>query len=484
MRENSALGIVRFNCYFIFSAVLILILIRFIASRTIHLYDDAYITFRYAENLARGNGFIYNIGEKTLGLTGPLYGLLLAAFNYLGIRLQIFVNILNITADALILFFTLKLLIKSNYKLAAYCFAFLFTISPLMNRITVGGMEMNMFLLLSLAAIYSYNTQRKFLSVAVATMAYFLRPEGALLVLILIIYEFISNSKMISFKMIIISLSILIIPFIIIFSFYGSIFPQSVISKTGYHDDLWYLIKGWLFSDFIFVAAFPLAIWGGILYFKKNQLLQILIIWGSLYAIANFVMRQKIFTWYPYPVHYVQLLIAAFGAAHLLSRFKLPAKINLAAVFPVYMGFGEMLLWVFVLIFKGSNPVQHNVYNPLQKWCIENQVNNKTFLASDIGIIGYFSKSRIYDSEDLVTQNTMNYRQTDGKINGKMIENIKPDYIFLNLRSGYVELIRKFDTLYKPLVRFSEQGKKDLYPKPEEFGDFWHPDYIVYKRLK
>jgi 4-amino-4-deoxy-L-arabinose transferase-like glycosyltransferase len=41
-------------------------------------YDDAYITFRYARNLALGHGFVYNPGDNILGTTTPLLTLLLA----------------------------------------------------------------------------------------------------------------------------------------------------------------------------------------------------------------------------------------------------------------------------------------------------------------------------------------------------------------------------------------------------------------------
>src|SRR5690606_8741405 len=40
--------------------------------------DDAYITFRYARNIATGVGFVYNPGERVLGTTTPAYALLLA----------------------------------------------------------------------------------------------------------------------------------------------------------------------------------------------------------------------------------------------------------------------------------------------------------------------------------------------------------------------------------------------------------------------
>src|SRR5437879_8677865 len=42
-----------------------------------HPIDDAYITFRYARNLAEGLGLVYNPGEWVLGTTAPLWAMLL-----------------------------------------------------------------------------------------------------------------------------------------------------------------------------------------------------------------------------------------------------------------------------------------------------------------------------------------------------------------------------------------------------------------------
>src|SRR5207302_4729112 len=43
-----------------------------------HAIDDAYITFRYARNLAEGLGLVYNPGEWVLGTTAPLWAIVLA----------------------------------------------------------------------------------------------------------------------------------------------------------------------------------------------------------------------------------------------------------------------------------------------------------------------------------------------------------------------------------------------------------------------
>ena len=46
--------------------------------------DDCFIYLRYAENLANGNGLVYNIGERVEGFSSPLWVLLLAIGEVLG----------------------------------------------------------------------------------------------------------------------------------------------------------------------------------------------------------------------------------------------------------------------------------------------------------------------------------------------------------------------------------------------------------------
>jgi hypothetical protein len=41
--------------------------------------DDVFITYRYAQNLASGHGFVFNPGERVFGVTEPAVGLLLGA---------------------------------------------------------------------------------------------------------------------------------------------------------------------------------------------------------------------------------------------------------------------------------------------------------------------------------------------------------------------------------------------------------------------
>jgi arabinofuranosyltransferase len=59
------------------------------------LVDDAYITFRYAENLAAGHGLVWNPGERVEGYTNLLWVLLLVPFARFGLDLVIPAAILS-----------------------------------------------------------------------------------------------------------------------------------------------------------------------------------------------------------------------------------------------------------------------------------------------------------------------------------------------------------------------------------------------------
>ncbi|MEI7772616.1 MAG: hypothetical protein WCI67_21680, partial [Chloroflexales bacterium] len=60
-----------------------------------HGFDDPYVTYRYAANLAAGQGFVYNPGLAVLSTTAPLYGLLLAPAAAVGLDLPLASNLIS-----------------------------------------------------------------------------------------------------------------------------------------------------------------------------------------------------------------------------------------------------------------------------------------------------------------------------------------------------------------------------------------------------
>ncbi|MFT5195159.1 MAG: hypothetical protein ACI9EW_000739 [Cellvibrionaceae bacterium] len=93
----------------IFIFILVLIASRIAAASMLHVFDDAFITFRYAQNLANGIGFVYNPGEWVLGTTAPAYGLLVSIFELLRLPTPLAVTAMNILIDVGLFLFAVRL---------------------------------------------------------------------------------------------------------------------------------------------------------------------------------------------------------------------------------------------------------------------------------------------------------------------------------------------------------------------------------------
>ena len=67
------------------------------------LVDDAFISFRYARNLAGGNGLVFNIGDRVEGYTNFLWVLMLSGLMKLGCDPLVWSRVLGVLAGAAIL---------------------------------------------------------------------------------------------------------------------------------------------------------------------------------------------------------------------------------------------------------------------------------------------------------------------------------------------------------------------------------------------
>jgi len=63
------------------------------------ILDDAYITYRYAENLILGNGLVFNLGERVEGTSSLLWTVLLAAGMQLGLTPDALSQVMATTAN-------------------------------------------------------------------------------------------------------------------------------------------------------------------------------------------------------------------------------------------------------------------------------------------------------------------------------------------------------------------------------------------------
>lgn len=262
----------------ILSLILILIWPRWIV-------DDAYIYFRYAENLAKHGELTWNVGgEKVEGYTGILWVLLLAAGIKFGIKPEIFFVILNILffySGLYVIYHASRSLQFSN--ILKIIFPFLYVLTAALYTHLFSGLETMLFIFLSLLSTYYYYLLVKNdeglankIGFSLSNLLLSLtRPEGIAFALLLFLAQ-LTKSKAKKRNFLIIGL-IYLLPFSLYFLwklfYYGSILPNTFFAKSNQP----YLLAGNInyfirfFAKFLFV---PLALLFACFCYGRNKALE------------------------------------------------------------------------------------------------------------------------------------------------------------------------------------------------------------------
>jgi hypothetical protein len=139
--------------------------------------EDAYITFRYARNLARGLGLVFNPGERVMGYTSPLW----TVWNALGIALGkdpvAWSRATSVLLEAVALVLVTRMLLRAFGAAAAWTFALFFAGWTFFAAMSVSGMENSAFFALLALAAWLVERKSLFSGVALGLLA-LMRPEG------------------------------------------------------------------------------------------------------------------------------------------------------------------------------------------------------------------------------------------------------------------------------------------------------------------
>jgi len=458
-----------------------LVTCRIIGSMILPVYDDAFITLRYSRNLARGDGFVYHPDEWVLGTTCIGFGLINSLFYLLGLPMPQTAVVMNIISDVVIFYTTVYAIPRNERHLFGVLFGGLFAVSPIMTRISIGGMEMSLYLVCSILSILFYYRQFKKTAIILAVFCYYLRPEALILLGLLCAMEWLSGKKANSLKLGILGILALSLPLIVVFSFYGQVIPQSVIAKSTSlaKPSFFDVIKQLLAPDPLIVVLIPLAIWGFFVNVKQAGFSKIVGVWSMIYVTVYTIARPKMWSWYGMPVYYAVLLLATTGSINLIKRLPQLSKTPLLKWLSPVVGGLAIAVWVVLWVRIGSSGVTKYVYEPLKAWCKENIKEGTSILAGDIGAIGYYSDARIYDLAGLVWPDALSFKSATD-----VIQTYLPDYLFLTATRDTVEMMSgaPLNSLYKPVARFSKTNISDLELDEDNYPHHWVQDYIMFKK--
>jgi len=286
--------------------------------------DSAYITYRYAENIAAGNGFVYNVGERVLGVVTPLYTILLALFALAHLPLPFVSQILGIAASGLI--GILLYLYCRRVIPGAACILppLLYALWPNAVNTDISGTEMTLFSLALLSFFYALLTARYRAALVVSALSALVRPEGVLLIVLYFLFKF--TLKLHNFKRdylpdLLVVTGVLLPWFAFSAIYFGSPIPQAVDASLAWRSGLENDGSFRRFIELLHLSS-PVgwivtlgALWG-----IGYSLMRIY--WGWLEAlfamliIAGLALSGvHLFFWYSAPVTVLLALFLGIGAA-------------------------------------------------------------------------------------------------------------------------------------------------------------------------
>jgi len=216
--------------------------------------DDAFISYRYAKNLVRGNGMVFNLGEKVEGYTNFLWVILISIFIKVGATPVIVSKVFGIVSSFLLLYGTYligKKLLDSKYPYDLIAL-FLLSVSPCIAVWAVGGLETVFFAALVVWAIYFFfSTKYLLLSPYLFILASMTRPEGVLFFLIILVYMLIVRRYRDSLGFLTRFLIFGGIYFVWRLYYFGDLLPNTFYAKVGRFGGHHWLSGFGYFYDFV-----------------------------------------------------------------------------------------------------------------------------------------------------------------------------------------------------------------------------------------
>jgi hypothetical protein len=399
------------------------------------LLDDAYVTLRYADNLIRGLGLVYNPGERVMGTTSPLFTLILAAGGRLlgSSHLEELAVSFGILATLGTLYFCERILDAAGVPPAVkWNYLAVLTFLPSFVSNSSSGMETPVVLFLMSVSLYLCMKNR-FVALSIVGFLLFLsRIDTGLWLLALVIHLVLSHRGRLV-RTLVWPLALFSGAMVAWLSFtriyFGTIIPESVTGKAVSHGA--FVMPDWhyaltFFSAFVpaqrfgvwglaviaavflFLVPFTLELW------RSHPQLRPILYFFPLYVAAFFASHAPLFSWYEMPPKWAFYLIVVYALWRLLSSL---VHLTQWSLKPDYiLALVGVLVFVLALrtVRNRYGPPQTNAFLALSDYVEQNLRPEGSIFLEHIGLVGYKTRRYIYDSMGLVTPETIRLKRLYG----------------------------------------------------------------------
>jgi len=414
--------------------------------------DDTYIYLQYAKNIANGDGFSFNAGTPSYGVTGPLWALLIAAGTAVHLDPYIVAKTLDLffaCIAILVLYFVAYQVLedKAYAVLAAAVFAF----DSWFLRWTASGMESSFAVLLVLLCMLYVNRHEYALASLVCGLLTLVRPEGALLFAVILLNRLVVSSEGHgSFRSILLSVGFylaVVLPWVVFSAVhFGTVVPNTVAAKSS---------AGMSFGEYAFVATSIIKILGstqalcgialvaGLLIawktheWKTLSTDRIAFLWIFLLPVSYLLLKVQVVSRYLLLVAPLIVVYGLWGVRKLGERWELSHRTtrwSIVCLVLTSIGINQYLYHAMVVPHMSAFVEGMNTsLKPIAYWLREHTPEQTTVLAPDVGLVGYISGRTLYDTAGLISPEVKRafagVTYDEGMKEQRYLRVVKPDYL-------------------------------------------------------
>ncbi len=430
---------------------------------TRYIAEDAYITFRYAHQLAAGNGFVHNTGDRLYGTTTPLYTLLMAGWLLLGVgNAALGASLLNLAASAATLVFVWLAVRRLGFSLARQAAALLvLALSLRLLSNDTRGMETPWVIGFMAASWWALVTGRAKLAGLLAGLLLWTRVDLFLWPLALVGVQALADRRKASWLAALTGLTYL--PWVVFATLYfGSPIPHTVTAKWVAY--LQYntepaivnlpIVLNYLSMFHIPQAVFRLSLTAwltiGIAAWQTsrtadNQPVAVLPIFALLETAWLVTTRATFFSHYMVPLLWVVLVLFGMGLGSLwdwLERRHWVARLIYATGLILFFGTNVVLAVSAAPEYRDFQRYRHEqALAAAGQWLYQHTSAGSTVLLEPLGYAGYYADRVMLDEVGLVTPQVVAYKReriTEAFLYAVLLQ---PDYWVIHCDDalGYLE---------------------------------------------
>jgi hypothetical protein len=449
--------------------------------------DDAYITFRYARNLNRGDGLVFNAGERVEGYTNFLWTLMAALTMRTGQNPALLASVLGVLFSAVVLW----LMVAVGRAIEPSRPPLLLAVAPLLLAAngsfaywSTSGLETALFTLLITLGVWLHlrwqGSGSSPLGMAAAfALATMTRPEGGLFFGITWLHGLCVGSlprgkRFKSYGGALLVFVALVLPqFIWRLAYYGYPLPNTFYAKTGFSVQyvqaglayLWLFLRHYCLGGLVVVAS-GIALWR----FRRMAWVIYLLVLMAGYgayvvAIGGDVLKVHRFFVPILPVLYLWVQEGIRTAPGFRGSRRLPIVV---ACLCVLIGVTILVPRSYITYYREQEMLLVRKMTAAGRWFHDHLGEDEWFAATTIGALSYFSDRNLIDMLGLTDETIAHHPEEDMDIPSTWRER--------NYNTGYVLSRRPRFIYFSTGMKPSAPAELALFTR----SDFRHCYYEYY----